>query len=616
MARARPSARAADAETDAFLDRMARVTAAEGFPPIGGRIFGLLLLSEEPLSLDAIAARLSASKGSISSDARRLEQRGLLERVCRAGDRRDYYGVAEDLFAATMRMRLARWGAFHAAMSSGRRCFRGRRMLTRRFEELDAAHETLSTALTGALERWLKRRAPAAPVRRTAARAKATATAVLLAVGIAAAPLPAQQPAAVPAAPLALTLGDAARLAARQSAPADQARWRAEAAEERVRIARADLLPHVEAAVFDGQRTYNSASFGITLPGYDPTGEIIGPVRSPDVRVGGSLTLLDLAARGRVRSAGAGADAARQDADAVAQDAAARAAAGYIILLRADALVEARTADSSLAWDLLDIARKNAAAGVNVALDVTRAEAQLAEARSDLIVARRDRDLARLILLRRLSLPLDATVRLTDPMDDPRLVERTPPPDSAVAVALGVRPDIRAAEELSRAARTRVSAIHAEALPTIALFGDAGRTGPEWSHLLSTYSYGVRVSVPIFDGLRRSARADETEALAREADARARDAREQTEAEVRGAILDVNAGREQVAAARERLRLAELEYAQARERFRTGVAGNADVVQASQSLNRARTRLVDALANLQTARVALARAQGAVTTLP
>jgi outer membrane protein TolC len=251
-----------------------------------------------------------------------------------------------------------------------------------------------------------------------------------------------------------------------------------------------------------------------------------------------------------------------------------------------------------------------------VALDVTRAEAQLAEARSDLIGARRDRDLGRLALLRRLSLPLDVEVRPTDQLDGAGLTESVPSADSAVARALGGRPDVRAASEGSGAARDRLSAIHAEALPSVAVFGDEGVTGPAWAHLLRTYEYGVKVTVPLFDGLRRSARAGEQAAMVREAEARERDARQQAEAEVRGALLDVSSGREQVAAARERLRLADQEYAEARERFRTGVSGNADVVQASSSLNRARTRLVDALANLQTARVALARAQGAVTTLP
>ena len=608
MPRARPTPRAAaparDAETDAFVERMAHVTAAEGFSPIGGRIFGLLLLADRELCLDEIAGRLAASKGSISSDARRLEQRGLLECVRRAGDRRDYYRVAEDLFESTMNMRLTRWQAFHDAIRRGRRRLRGRSALVRRrFDDLEAGFVAMTDAATAALARW----------RRGRARAARVAGAVLLALALGRhRPLAAQQPAAA----LTLTLGAAARLAALRSAPADEARWRAEAAGDRVRVARADLLPVLNGSVADGEHTYNSASFGITLPGFDPNGEIIGPVRSPDARVSGALTLFDLAARRRVGSAGVGASAAREDAEAVAQDAAARAAGAYIILLRAEALVEARAADSSLAAELLVIARQGAAAGVSVALDVTRAEAQLAEARSDLIVARRDRDLARLLLLRRLSLSLDTVVHLADPMDDPRLLEPLPTADSAVTLALRARPDVRAADEASQAAWARHAAIHAEAFPTLALFGDGGRTGPGWDRLLTTYAYGVEIRVPIFDGLRRSSRAAEQEALAREAEARARDVREQTVAEVRGALLDVDAGREQVAAARERLRLADLEYAQARERFRTGVAGNADVVQASSSLNRARTRLVDALANLQTARVALARAQGAVTTLP
>jgi outer membrane protein len=85
---------------------------------------------------------------------------------------------------------------------------------------------------------------------------------------------------------------------------------------------------------------------------------------------------------------------------------------------------------------------------------------------------------------------------------------------------------------------------------------------------------------------------------------------------VRGALLDLRAAREQTEAAGERLHLAEQEVAQARDRFRAGVSGNADVITASLSLNAARTAYVDALAAAQSARVALARAQGVVTELP
>jgi outer membrane protein TolC len=64
------------------------------------------------------------------------------------------------------------------------------------------------------------------------------------------------------------------------------------------------------------------------------------------------------------------------------------------------------------------------------------------------------------------------------------------------------------------------------------------------------------------------------------------------------------------------LRLAEQEVSQAQERFRAGVAGNADVIIALLSLNQARTLRNDALATYQGARVALAKAMGTVRRMP
>jgi outer membrane protein len=161
-----------------------------------------------------------------------------------------------------------------------------------------------------------------------------------------------------------------------------------------------------------------------------------------------------------------------------------------------------------------------------------------------------------------------------------------------------------------------VNATRAERLPTLGVFADQGATGKNTDHLLNTYSWGLQVSLPIFDGLRREARVQEERAIAREAEIRGRDLRDQAAVEVRAAILDLASAREQVDAAREQLRLAEQEVVQARDRFRAGVAGNADVVSASLTLNSARTVVVDALTSYQSARVALARAEGAATDLP
>jgi len=413
-----------------------------------------------------------------------------------------------------------------------------------------------------------------------------------------------------------LTLGEAARLAAQQSALAEAARYRVDEAQARVRQATSALLPNVSAIAADGARTFNTASFGLPLPGFDPNGQVIGPVRTIDFRGRVAANLVDVAAIQRVRAARTQVRSTSADAANSAEQAAQLASITYLRALRGEELVRARTADSTLAVDLLGIAQQQLRAGVGVGLDVTRAEAQLAQTRAQLIAARNERDRARLDLLRALGLPLQTAVTLSDSL--PGLATTQAPPDEAAAIerALRTRPDVRAADEQLAAARQQVSATRAERLPTVGVFGDDGATSNSYSHLLNTYTYGVQVSVPIFEGFRREGRVEEQSAVARELDVRARDVRQQAAIEVRGALLDLASSQEQVAATRERLRLAEQELSQARDRFRAGVAGNADVITASLNLNAARNSVIDALTAYQNARVSLARATGSVTELP
>ncbi len=92
-----------------FVDRMGLATESDGLSPIAGRLFALLLLANEPKSLDELSAALDVSKASVSTDARRLLERGIAERVTRAGDRRDYYELAPDFFVRIVQSRVNRW---------------------------------------------------------------------------------------------------------------------------------------------------------------------------------------------------------------------------------------------------------------------------------------------------------------------------------------------------------------------------------------------------------------------------------------------------------------------------------------------------------------------------
>ena len=110
-----------DPQTTRFTDRLAALFETDGQPPIAGRIFGLLLLSEDALSLDELADTLRVSKASASTNARLLAQFGLIEQVRRQGSRRDYYRMAPDLFERSMAQRLSRWRRFTEVIGEGRR---------------------------------------------------------------------------------------------------------------------------------------------------------------------------------------------------------------------------------------------------------------------------------------------------------------------------------------------------------------------------------------------------------------------------------------------------------------------------------------------------------------
>jgi outer membrane protein len=418
-----------------------------------------------------------------------------------------------------------------------------------------------------------------------------------------------------------LTLGQAVRLAARQNAQVESARYRVEAAAARVTQRRADLLPTVSANVAERGSTLNSAAlFPIDFPSapgqpplFDPNGSILGPLNVFEARARVSQTLLDPGALGRVRGAKTSVKAAGADVANVADQAATAAANAYLLVLRADAVFNARLADSSLASELLGIAQDQLRAGTGVALDVTRARSQLTGARTQLIVARNDRDRTRVELARALGLPLVNLV-LADSLTTLPL-STTAAEGAALGAALQGRRDLQSIALQAQAAREQASAIRSERLPTIGVFADEGISQRNGRSYLPTYDWGIQLSLPIFDGLRREGRVEEQLAAARDFASRERDLRTQVEADVRIAVLNITSSAEAVSAARERLSLAEQEVAQARERFQAGVSGNADVITASLTLNTARTQYVDALASYHAARVALARAQGSITTL-
>ena len=85
-------------ETRQFIERMGLAIERLGLTRNFGRLFGLLMVAERPLSLDEMVERLGVSKASVSTNARACEELGLARQVGVRGDRKDYYEAEADFW--------------------------------------------------------------------------------------------------------------------------------------------------------------------------------------------------------------------------------------------------------------------------------------------------------------------------------------------------------------------------------------------------------------------------------------------------------------------------------------------------------------------------------------
>lgn len=90
------------AGAEAFIEGVGRYFEELGVPRIGGRILGLLMVAERPLTLDEIARTLQISRASVSTNARLVIAANLVERTGRTGDRRDYYVFGRRAWAGAL----------------------------------------------------------------------------------------------------------------------------------------------------------------------------------------------------------------------------------------------------------------------------------------------------------------------------------------------------------------------------------------------------------------------------------------------------------------------------------------------------------------------------------
>src|SRR6187401_2630296 len=81
-----------------FVDLWRTMSSLWGISPTMAEIHGLLYITGAALSMDDIMERLKISRGNVSMNLSKLVEWGLVRRVHKRGDRRDYYESLADVW--------------------------------------------------------------------------------------------------------------------------------------------------------------------------------------------------------------------------------------------------------------------------------------------------------------------------------------------------------------------------------------------------------------------------------------------------------------------------------------------------------------------------------------
>jgi len=261
-------------------------------------------------------------------------------------------------------------------------------------------------------------------------------------------------------------------------------------------------------------------------------------------------------------------------------------ASAYLAALEADERTALAEATVKARQDGLRIAKRRLDAGVTSALDYRQSETLLTQAETELATLRLAKAQSEHLLSVLVGGPVEG--ELPAPLPLSRQSKMTDLAAGLPSSLLTARPDVLAAEQRLRAARANIGAARAVFFPTILLTGAYGYASSELGDLVGSdnrgWTYNGSIDLPIFRFGR--GRAEVATAKARERIAVA--TYQRTVQTAFQEVADTLAGRRHLAeqvAAQERATEAQRQLAGlARTRYREGVVGYLEVLDAERNL--------------------------------
>jgi len=138
-----------------FINDLGHLYARYGLSVTFGRIFALLLLRDEPISLDDLAGELEVSKSAVSVAARDLERAGVVRRLTSPGSRRVLYEASDDMVPIFQAQFSRVRQALPVLQGSDSLANPGR--ARQRMRDMIELHEFWLAEAEGIIERWRRR---------------------------------------------------------------------------------------------------------------------------------------------------------------------------------------------------------------------------------------------------------------------------------------------------------------------------------------------------------------------------------------------------------------------------------------------------------------------------
>jgi DNA-binding transcriptional regulator GbsR (MarR family) len=148
-----------DPAASSFIERFAVIAEEDGHPRIAGRIAALLILRQEAVPFDELVSSLKISRGSVSTNTRLLEERGIIRRVSRLGERRDLFEIGPDSHMRVFEVALRRQQRLRDLAAETRRQLPpSERKARSALKDIEDFFSIISRSARKSLAQWSKKR--------------------------------------------------------------------------------------------------------------------------------------------------------------------------------------------------------------------------------------------------------------------------------------------------------------------------------------------------------------------------------------------------------------------------------------------------------------------------